>query len=104
MIVALTGVIIGYFYQGNSVTLPPVNIDRPCSCHCACTSPPSHSELRWDIILISGIVAVVLLLGLGFYLRGFLKSLGEPEFSFGIKGKAGKGVLQVRRGLQILDG
>ena len=100
VVIAIGGLLVGYSFQGSPA---PTVVDRPCSCHCACSTPVAEGA-RWELYLAFAGLLILVLLGLGYFSWTALRGLKEPEFSFSFKGKAGKGVYQARRGLQILDG
>lgn len=102
-IIALTGALAGLWLNsgGDRNTV----LDRPCSCHCSCNIPESTSSsnfLEWSILV--GVLGL-LVWAIGTTISGALAAkiqiptVGSPVQ----KGKSGKGVLGVSRGLQILD-
>ena len=102
VVIGIVGLTVGYLVQSGTSTTNTL-VDRPCSCHCACSIPTSEGA-RWDLYLVGFSLLGVFALGLAAFAWYSLRDLRGPEFSFSFKGKSGQGVYQARKGLQILDG
>lgn len=102
----LVCVVVGYLSRPSPAPAPVS--ERPCSCHCSCSSPEIHPSIgiSWELIVFLSITFGSLCLAIGLLIRGSVSSYPTvvPDWVAGFKGKAGKGVVGAKRGLQILDG
>ena len=78
---------------------------RPCICHCAVSSPErSTGEGAWLWLVCFGLVGLLVTnLALAFRVSFRKDEAGLQEFTFSVKGKSGKGVYGVPKGLQITE-
>ena len=101
---SIAGLVIGYLSQ------PSAPAERPCTCHCNCSTVGKGDSggIFYLIPVLSVIAGVVICIGFGVYLAvqffgHRLQSVTVQTSGSSLKGKAGKRVLGVRSGLQILD-